>query len=129
MVYESVWIEIPTLLDDLAVALARRALTDAGVANDSKTQMTGVHPWGGSHGYVLLVAVDQARPAARILRELWEIDDPADDQPYTGDCPACGSPVDAAWACPSCELGFRSPGDTDDPLIVFLREQGAFRER
>jgi hypothetical protein len=71
---------------------------------------------------------DQARAAARIFRIIFELEDPADAEPISGPCPACGEKLAEAWACPSCELKFRPAQGEDDPLVAFVRDHGGFEE-
>ena len=128
MVRESPWIDVPALLDDDQLAQAKAAFAQSGVDYWSHAVMTSVGPMGGTHAYALHVSVEHARVAAKLLRNLLELDDPAEALPFTGACPACGEAAVDVWACPSCELGFRSPHDENDPMIVFLRDHGGFRE-
>lgn len=69
---------------------------------------------------------EHVRGAAMILRAYFEIFDPEDDVPFTGDCPACGEKLVDAWECTGCELLFRTPCDPDDRLLPWLREHGGF---
>ena len=126
---ESPWVEVPTLLVYEEFLRVQAAFEAAGLVFEHRTVNTDVGPRGARNGYGLYVSRTQLRSAARAIREALGQDDPAQDEPFTGPCPACETEVPDAFECPSCGLGFRTPGDPDDPLLVFLREHGAFRSR
>ena len=135
------WIEVPELLDVTALAELTVALRAVGIEFEHRSLTTGVSLNGSSmsgeqrnlaghpteqHAYSLYVRPEHVRGAAMILRAYFEIFDPEDDVPFSGDCPACSENLIEAWACTECDLGFRSPVDLDDRLLPWLREHGGF---
>ena len=120
------WLEIPVLFGDARYAQLGAAFDANGVLWWSDAVTTDVTPWGGRHAQALFVHPDHAGVAARILRLALGLEDANADEPFTGECPACGAEAVEAWACPDCELSFRSRHDPDAPLIRFVREHGGF---
>jgi hypothetical protein len=137
MPFDSEWIEVPVLLTDEQLEEALAALHEAHVGFETeeipgnsrfeseaiagRAEMTG--QWMGS---LLRLRRDQAQAAARALADALELEDPDQVQPFTGDCPSCGAAVNNSWTCPSCELGFHSRFERDDPMIAFVRQYGGF---
>ncbi len=126
MQQEKTWLDVPQLLDEQQLAEVRDAFSKAGVVFASEAIALSEEGKHQELKYVLHVSRLYAKQAAQILAETLELEDPADDAPFTGDCPACGAKVKNAWSCPGCELGFHSRFDTNDPMILFLRENGGF---
>ena len=122
------WLEIPALFGDHQNARIRGAFDAYGVKYWTDAVPTGLDQLGGTHAHVLYVHPDEDRLAATILRMVLELEDATADEPFTGECPACGAEAVEAWACPDCELSFRSRHDPDSPLIRFVREHGGFEE-
>jgi hypothetical protein len=127
MVQEKPWIEVPQLFDDEQLQSVQAEFSKAGVVFSSEPIALIEAKYHQEVKHTIYVSRIYARQAARILAEILELEDPADDTPFTGDCPACGTKVTNSWSCPSCELGFHSRFDADDPMIVFVRENGGFR--
>ncbi len=115
------------MLDEYQAQQLKVACEEAGAECRINSVATGAGPAGGHHANMLAVEPTRVHVAARVIVDLYELDDPARAEPYTGACPACGADVSAAWECPDCELGFRAAHAADDPLIVFLREHRGFR--
>ncbi len=126
MDHDELWVEIPATFGHESFARLEHAFAEADLEFDSATRNVGVGPQGAETVYVFHLFRDHARTGARILRDVLELEDPAQALPFAGACPSCDAAVDDAWECPSCGLGFRPPYDPRDPFFVFLREQGAF---
>ena len=114
------WIEVPEILEISALAELTVAFKEVGIEFEHRSIKTGVNL------HSLYVRPEHVRGAAMILRAYFEIFDPEDDIPFTGDCPVCGEKLVETWACTECELGFRSPVDPEDRLLPWLREHGGF---
>jgi hypothetical protein len=126
--FDPLLIDVPQLLDARQLESVASAFREAGIAFSSEAVSVGVDIGHQNLKFALHVRRDQSEPATRILASVLELEDPDDDRPFTGECPGCGAAVRNAWSCPSCELGFRSRFERDDPMIVFVREHRGFRE-
>jgi hypothetical protein len=120
------WLEIPVLFREAQYAQLCAVFDAHGVLWWSDAVNTKVKPWGASHAQVLYVHPDHAGAAATILRLAFDLEDATRDEPFSGPCPACGAEAVKAWACPDCELSFRSRHAPDDPLIEWVRAHGGF---
>lgn len=138
MAFDSEWIEVPVLLTDEQLEEALEALREAhlgfeteviaGISNLASEAIAGLAAMSGErNGNLLRLRRDQAQAAARALADALELEDPDQVRAFTGNCPSCGAAVDNSWTCPSCELGFHSRFERDDPMIAFVRQYGGFR--
>lgn len=123
---ETKWIEIPVLLNHEDYLSIEKQFTHLGIEYQGRPVTTRVGITGADHSYSVYVTEDQVSACALLFRHFLDIQDPASEQPYTGDCPACGEQIVDAWTCPSCEISFRGEYDEDSPMIVFIRKYGGF---
>jgi hypothetical protein len=72
------------------------------------------------------VQTSHVRTAAKVLGLFFDLEDPAEARPYSGQCPACEEEVVESWTCASCELSFKANVSENDPLVVFLRQHEGF---
>jgi hypothetical protein len=121
------WVELPGLYTEQDHTELSEALESAGVEHESRGVSLEAKPTGAPSVYLFRVQTTQVQPAARVLGEFFDMEDPERAQPYEGDCPACGEPVAASWDCPSCELNFKPRADPRDPVFQFLRAHEGFR--
>lgn len=128
MASDSDWLEIPTAFENESFYGLKMAFERAQL----DFRVEPVHGLGGRSGgpqlFTFHVCRDHMHTAVVLLREIFEVTDPLQDEPFDGDCPCCGTRVEQSFECPECELGFRSPHDPEDELVPFMREHGAFRE-
>lgn len=88
-------------LDELAAI--RHLLAREGIFVEDRGETTGISSYGASTEYHLLVKDENYADVIAILCDYFAIQ-PACDEGYRGDCPACQAPVDNALACPGCGL-------------------------
>ena len=119
------WVTLPGLFDDASMDELCHDLDAAEVAHEGASMARKSDP-SGPRAWRVRVAATQVGDAARVLGRFYDLEDPETAQPFRGDCPACGDPVEGAWTCPHCELSFATNVKPDDPLVLFLREHGGF---
>ena len=120
------WIRLPGVYDDIHALDLGRLFDAHEVVWGQDLLPLGAHHAGGHHRRLLRVRAEHIQTAARLIRDLYDLHDPAGLEPYSGPCPACAHDVVEAFACPACELSFHAPAD--DPLIQFVKEHGGFGE-
>ena len=119
------WVTLPGLFDEASMDELCHDLDQEEVAHEGASMPLKSDPQG-PHAWRVRVPATQAAAAAKVLGRFFDLEDPATAQPFRGDCPACGDPVDGSWTCPSCELNFQPQVKADDPLVLFLREHDGF---
>jgi len=122
------WIEIPILLNYHDYEGILKLFIQFGIKYQSETVTTHASRWRGAHKFSVYVTESQVTAAVLVLRNYIGIEDPASDQPFSGDCPACGERIDSVWTCPSCEISFRSRYEEDDLIVVFIKKYGGFND-
>ncbi len=120
------WIEIPMFMGDGEYRHIEMYFKQLEITFRGKPVITDVGPMGAAHSYVVYVREDDALAAALVLRNFFDIHDPALAQAFTGVCPACGAGVSGAWVCPSCEINLGGGYGEDDPLVGFIKAYGGF---
>jgi hypothetical protein len=137
MPFDPEWIEVPVLLTDEQLEEALAALREAKLGFETE-ELPGISRYesdvlagraevtGQRLKNLLRFRRDQAQAAARALADALELEDPDQVRPFTGNCPSCGAAVSNSWTCSSCELGFHSRFERDDPMIAFVRQYGGF---
>ena len=81
---------------------------------------------GGYQEYHIYVSTDDLRQTIGLLKEYFGLNK-HESEPFSGECPACGTLVTKEFVCPDCELSlFANPNRLDDehPFVEFLTERG-----
>lgn len=121
------WVQLPAMFDDANHAELAAAFDAAGVEHQSRSMVFDEGTPKAAARHLVRVHAVHARPAARVLRELFGLADPESEPAFTGDCPACGEAVENAETCPSCELNLAATGSGDDPMLAFVQQHGGFQ--
>lgn len=122
------WIGIPVILTPDEFLSIEEHFLRFGIDYSSETVETESGDVDGGLHHSLFVPEEQAAAAAIVIRNALDIEDPATERPFQGNCPACCEPVFGAWECPSCEIGFRGEFEETDEIIEFIRQYGGFEK-
>jgi|688.fasta_scaffold09135_17 methionyl-tRNA synthetase len=101
-------------------------LGEEGIDFDYEGQTSSVSHYGGVTEYLLLVSNDEFEEAIEILMDYFEIS-AAVDEPFEGECPACGSHISGANECPECGLSLATgtpPIFMEHPFYKYLESNG-----
>ncbi len=123
---ESAWVELPGLYDEALLEELCHEMDAARVDHESASIPLKDGQASGPRAGRVRVRSGHVPSAAKVLGVFFDVEDPAEAQPFRGQCPACEEDVPGVWTCPSCEISFRSSVNPNDPLVLFLREHGGF---
>ena len=120
------WLNVPGMYEHHDVLRIRAALEPSNIDFRVEAITLSVGSSGGRHAHRARFKSEDGPAAARVFQRLFEIEDPSQVSAFTGACPACGLHAQAAWECPSCELGFGPVDEDSEPRIAFIRDHGGF---
>jgi len=122
------WVGVPIILSHEEFLAIEEHFIRLGIDYQSKTIESRSGYISAELLHSFLVPEAHATASAIVIRNVLDIEDPATQQPFQGECPACGEHVTGAWECSSCEINFRGEFKESDEIIEFLRRYGGFEE-